>query len=173
LSATTIINSSWGQYTIGLTNLANLSIDKVSISESRSFRGDINVFAADALIQEPRVYLSLTVDFEYPNAPCLAGISVQGTYGLKVSRIKLSNMKCQGCAGLVAKQIYRSVTVEDFKAVRVQSSSSQAALLSFTEVEGIVTISGVNAETVTNLSGSGVVYTRLTRLTLTDSTFKK
>ncbi|WP_204256539.1 hypothetical protein, partial [Mammaliicoccus sciuri] len=124
---------------------------------SRSFEGDINTFAAYPMMKNPKVYLSLPVDFGYSEAPCLAGISVQGTHGLKVSRVELSDMKCQGCAGLVANQIYRSVTVADFKAVRVESSSSQAALLSITEIEGPVTISGVNADTVTNLFGSGGV----------------
>jgi hypothetical protein len=111
------------------------------------------------------------MDFGYSSAPCLAGISVQGTYGLSVSRIELSDMKCQGCAGLITYQISKSISVKDFKAVRVESSSTQAALLSLTEIEGTVTLSGINVDTVTNLSGSGVVYTRLTRLSLTDSTF--
>jgi hypothetical protein len=176
-SAITINNSSWTDYAFKFVNLVGLTIDKISISKSGSFKGDINTFTANALMQDPKVYLSQPVDFGYSNATCLAGISVQGTYGLSVSRIELSDMKCQGCAGLVANQIYKrkidkSVTVIDFKAVRVESSSSQAALLSLTEIEGPVTITGVNADTVTNLSGSGVVYSRLTSLTLTNSTFK-
>jgi hypothetical protein len=172
LSAITINNSNWGQYAFELVNLVNLTIDKVHISQSGSFEGDINLFAAKALIDDPKVYLSRPVDFGYNSAPCLAGISVQGTYGLSVSRIELTDMKCQGCAGLAANQIFKNVVVKDFKAVRVESSSSQAALISLTEIEGTVTISGVNVDTVTNLSGSGVVYSRLTTLTLTDSTFK-
>jgi hypothetical protein len=172
LSAITINNSNWGQYAFELVNLVNLTIDKVHISQSGSFEGDINLFAAKALIDDPKVYLSRPVDYGYNSAPCLAGISVQGTYGLSVSRIELTDMKCQGCAGLAANQIFKNVVVKDFKAVRVESSSSQAALISLTEIEGTVTISGVNVDTVTNLSGSGVVYSRLTTLTLTDSTFK-
>jgi hypothetical protein len=176
-SAITINNSSWTDYAFKFVNLVDLTIDKISISQSGSFEGDINTFTANALMQDLKVYLSLPVDFGYSNAACLAGISVQGTYGLSVSRIELSDMKCEGCAGLVANQIYKSltyksVTVRDFKAVRVESSSSQAALLSLTEIEGQITITGINADTVTNLSGSGVVYSRLTSLTLTDSTFK-
>jgi hypothetical protein len=172
LSAVTINNSSWVNYAFKFVNLVDLTIDKISISQSGSFEGDINTFTANALMLNPKVYLRRPVDFGYSNATCLAGISVQGTYGLKISRIELSDMKCQGCAGLVANQIYKSVTVRDFKAVRVKSSSSQAALLSLTEIEGPVTITGVNADTVTNLFGSGVVYSRLTSLTLTDSTLK-
>jgi hypothetical protein len=176
-SAITINNSSWTDYAFKFVNLVDLTIDKISISQSGSFEGDINTFTANALMLNPKVYLRRPVDFGYSNATCLAGISVQGTYGLSVSRIELSDMKCEGCAGLVANQIYKrridkSVTVRDFKAVRVESSSSQAALLSLTEIEGPVTITGVNADTVTNLFGSGVVYSRLTSLTLTNSTLK-
>jgi hypothetical protein len=172
VSAITINNSSWTDYAFKFVNLVDLTIDKIRIAESRSFTGDINTFTANALMQNPKVYLSQPVDFGYSSAPCLAGISVQGTYGLSLSRIELSDMKCQGCAGLVANQIFKGVTVKDFKAVRVESNSTQSALLSITEIEGTVTLSGINADTVTNLSGSGVLYSRLTSLTFTDSIFK-
>jgi hypothetical protein len=173
ISAITINNSSWVENAIKAVNLVDLTIDKVKITKSGSFNGDINIFTANALIlQKPKVYLSMPVDFGYSSAPCLAGISVQGTHGLKVSRIELSDMKCEGCAGLAADQIYLNVTVKDFKAEHVVSNSSLAALISLTDIEGTVTISGVIATNVTNMAGSGVVYSRLTSLTLTDSTFK-
>jgi hypothetical protein len=172
ISAITITKSSWVENAIKMVNLVHLTIDKIRIAGGGSFYEDINTFTVNALKQNPKVYLKQSVDFGYSSAPCLGGISVQGTYGLSVSRIDLSDMECEGCAGLAADRIYKNVTVKDFKAVFVKSRSSQAALISLTEIEGNVTISGVNASSVTNLLGSGVVYSRLTSLTLTDSTFK-
>jgi hypothetical protein len=72
MSASSIINSSWGENAFELVNLAYLSIDKVGIAQSSWFEGDINQFAAYPMMMNSKVYLSRPINFGYSSALCLA-----------------------------------------------------------------------------------------------------
>jgi hypothetical protein len=173
LTGISIKGSYWANYAFHLVGLVDLTIGKVLVVDSGAFIGDVNAFTADAIMLDPQAYLSQAVDFGYSNAPCLGTFFVQRTYGVSVGRLELSDVTCQGCLGLTVSQGYGSVTLSDIKAIRLKSNSDQGGLLSFPEMgQATVTLSGIDVDTLTNPSGSGVAYVQQTTLKLTDSTFK-
>jgi hypothetical protein len=169
----TITRSYWANCAFQLQGLSGLSIYKIWISQSGAFTGDINAFTVDALMLDSAVYLSKPIDFGYSSVDCQGTFVIEKTFGVTASRLEFSDIQCQGCTGVSVGQSIGSVTLENVKAVRLESGNTQGGLLSFPLMErGTVTLSKINVDTLTSTSGSGVAYADLTSLTLTDSTFK-
>jgi hypothetical protein len=167
----------WATALAELTNLANISVQDVSLTKSGAYTGGLEDFAYAKLKVSSEIYAQDTRIFP-SSLFCSSAFRVTTSVVGSFTDLDFKECKCSGVFGLETRAFQqqvsrRQLTVSHWTFYDITSTSLSSSLMQFTEMlEATLTIDSLDAELITNAQGRGAVVFSEGSLTISNSKFK-
>jgi hypothetical protein len=168
----------WANSLAKLISLANIAVQDIKVSKSGNFYGGLQEFAYDTLRTSSEYYATDSRNWPV-TLGCYSAFDIYTSSTGTFKDLDFRESKCDGIFGIAVQSFQgpvspKQLSISNWKFFDITSISKPSTLMYFFEMSrASLVVEGVQAESITNSKGIGVLAFYYGSLTMKDCQFKR